>query len=95
MARMIKAIAVILLIYTIYIYTLCVSKVCHRLSLGPTLALPGAFSSLRLFVGTVCRRLVSLVPLVQLFHRLSFKYSSPFLLTENNSIVGKNNWIAG
>lgn len=64
MARMIKAIAVILLIYTIYIYTLCVSKVCHRLSLGPTLALPGA--SLRLFVGTVCRRLVSLVPLVTL-----------------------------
>lgn len=63
MARMIKAIAVILLIY---IYTLCVSKVCHRLSLGPTLALPGASSSLRLFVGTVCRRLVSLVPLVTL-----------------------------
>lgn len=57
MARMIKAIAVILLIYTIYIYTLCVSKVCHRLSLGLTLALPGASSSLRLFVGTVCRRL--------------------------------------
>lgn len=75
MARMNKT--VILLVFLIY--PVCVSKVRHRLSLGLTLALPRASSSLRLFV---CRRLVSLLSLLTLprhfFHHLSFKYSLSF-----------------